>query len=137
MILTFFSCVLAFGQVSAPPSPSTPTNNNRKLITKIIEVTNHEQFFIDYCTSAIKEYAYKRKWDEEKIKEKIDDINFTDYARTIYNSYSSYSETELKIILETMTIINKGKNKSTRMILQNFMMQSNLDVYVQGLFLKG
>ena len=140
VILLLFSCTLAFSQIpppkkklSGPPPPSMPSDSNRVLIDKIIKVTNHEAFFIDYCTKAVKTYGYKNEWDAETILARIELINFSSYSRTIYNSYASYSSEELKALLEVMVIINKNKRRSSTMILQNSMMQSNLDLYVSGL----
>lgn len=125
----FLLCIKANAQ--GPPPAAMPSKDNTVLIDKIIEVTKHKKYFTNYCTEKVKEYAKENNWDASKTKTILGSINFDDYNSTIYNSYASYSETQLKNLLTVMTDMAKTK-KGSPFILTNDMMQSNLESYLKG-----
>jgi hypothetical protein len=132
IILFFF---LAFasrvsGQV-APPPAAMPTENNTILIDKIIQVTNHEQYFADYCSKKILSYAKENNWTKEKTDEILNSAKFKYYNSTIYNSYAFYPTSQLTKLLELLTDLSKTVRPSQMFILTNQMMQSNLDLFVK------
>ena len=129
--LLFFISTTAFGQTNPPPM-SMPTDSNRIFVDKIIEVTKHEKYFVDYCTKKVKSYANENSWTPANTNQILESIMFKYYNSTIYNSYAFYSIDQLKSLLETLTLLNKDAKSSLTMILTNSMMQSNLDLFVDG-----
>jgi hypothetical protein len=132
--LMLFLGFTTFAQIKVgPPPPSMPSNNNKKIINEIIDVTHLEQYFIDYCTKKIKAHAIKHEWKDKKTTQTLNSINFRYYRSTVYNSYASYTKKQLEQILELMTSLNKDKKGFSTMILLNPMMQSNLELHVKSL----
>ena len=126
-----FSCLTVIGQTNPPPM-GMPKENNKMLIDKIVSATEHEKYFIDYCTKKIKNYATENNWTSEKKEQILESINFKYYNYTIYNSYAFYSSDQLKKILEAIIILNKDPKNKLTMILTNSMMQSNLELFVDS-----
>ena len=120
-----------FGQISPPPM-AMPADSSIILIDNIIRVTNHEKYFEDYCSKKIKKYSLENDWTAEKTKQILESIKFKYYNSTIYNSYAFYSIDQLKSLLDTLTLLNQGVKSHLKMILTNSMMQSNLDLFVDG-----
>ena len=130
--LFFFFIKSGFGQ--GPPPPAMPKDSNAILVDQIIKVTHHEDYFLDYCTKKVNDYAAKNNWTSEKKKKALEGIKFEYYNSTIYNSYAFYSIDQLKTMLEAITLLNKdSKGLLSTMILTNSMMQGNLDLFVNGL----
>lgn len=127
--LTFYTNVNA--QV-APPPMAMPSKSNTKLVDQIISITNHEKYFMDYCTKKVLTYAKENNWSKEKTKEILGSIRFEYYSSTIYNSYAFYSKKQLIKLLDALTALSKVSNYNQPFILTNQMMQSNLDLYVEG-----
>jgi hypothetical protein len=123
--------ITLLGQTNPPPM-AMPTESNVILVDKIIEVTKHEKYFIDYCTDKVKSHSLKNKWSQEKTNQILESIKFKYYSSTIYNSYAFYSIEQLKTLLEALTFLNKKTKNNLEMILTNSMMQGNLDVFVEG-----
>ena len=130
IILFLFSRTIS-GQTNTPPA-SMPNKDNIVLIDKIIEVTKHENYFIEYCTNKVKEHAVKNNWSNEKTTDILKSINFKNYNFTIYNSYAFHTSKQLKSLLEALTFLNKDNKSSSTLILTNSMMQSNLELYISG-----
>ena len=120
-----------FSQTNPPPM-SMPDKANSVLVDSLIRITNHEQFFIDYCTKKVTEHATLNNWPQSKTEKILKSIKFKYYDDTIYNSYAWYSTEELRKLLDTLLLLNKKSSKGTRLILTNSMMQSNLDLFVKG-----
>lgn len=132
-IFTFF-LIASFSSVSgqvAPPPAAMPTESNTVLIDKIIQVTNHEQYFADYCSKKILAFAKENNWTREKTDEILRSAKFKYYNSTIYNSYAFYSTSQLTKLLELLTDMSKNVRPSQMFILTNQMMQSNLDLFVK------
>jgi hypothetical protein len=120
-----------FGQTS-PPAMAMPEESNTVLIDKIIEVTQHEKYFTDYCSKKIIAYAQKNNWPATKTKKVISSVQFKYYNSTIYNSYAFYSTLQLKKLIETLSLLNKDPKNKMPMVLTNEMMQHNLDLFVEN-----
>ena len=127
-----FHCSLtAFGQTN-PPTMAMPEDSSIILIDKIIEITKHEKYFIEYCTKKVKNYSIENNWTQEKTNQILESLKFKYYNSTIYNSYAFYSIDQLKILVETLTLINNDTKNNLTMVLTNSMMQNNLDLFVDG-----
>lgn len=131
LIMFFLFATTVFGQTNPPPM-EMPADSSLILVDKIIEVTRHEKYFIDYCTKKVNKYAAENNWTTDKTKQTLESIKFKYYNSTIYNSYSFYSVDQLKSLLDTLTLLNKDSKSSSRMVLTNSMMQNNLDLFVDG-----
>lgn len=131
LIAFFLLTTTVFGQTNPPPM-AMATDSGIILVNKIIEVTKHEKYFVDYCTKKVKNYSIENNWTLEKTNQILESIKFKYYNSTIYNSYAFYSIGQLKSLLETLTLLNKDPKSSLTMILTNSMMQSNLDLFVDG-----
>lgn len=128
----YFFLLIAFFKVNAqagPPPMAKPDINNQLIIDEIIGVTNHESYFINYCTKKVTEYAEENNWSKEKTSEILGSINFKNYNQTIYNSYSFFTEKQLTDLLNVL----KSLESKDSFILTNQMMQNNLDLYVRNL----
>ncbi len=120
------------GQTELPPPMAMPSDSSIILVDKIIEVTNHEKYFIDYCTKKVKAYSIENNWTSEKTNQILESVKFKNYKLTIYNSYAFYSIDHLKSLLDVLVLLKKDAKNSMTMILTNTMMQSNLDLFVEG-----
>lgn len=116
-----------------PPPMSMPDKANSVLVDSLIRITNHEHFFIEYCSKKVTEHAATNNWPQSKTERILKSIKFKYYDDTIYNSYAWYSTAELRQLLDALLILNRKSSKGTRLILTNSMMQSNLDLFVKGL----
>jgi superfamily II RNA helicase len=116
-----------------PPPMAAPADTNKILIDKIIEITSHEKYFIEYCASKVRKCAEKNYWTANKTNEILESIKFDYYNPTIYNSYAFYSNDQLKKILSALTIINQKPKNNLTMIFTNSMMQNNLDLFIENL----
>jgi hypothetical protein len=126
---TILNFLKASGQEA--PQMAMPTDSNTLMVDKIIEVTNHEKYFIDYCTNKVMAYAKDNNWTEGKTNEILSSIQFKYYNYTIYNSYAFYSTDQLKKLLKALKVLSKTSKSSQNFILTNEMMQSNLDFFVK------
>ena len=127
----FLSRITVFGQDDPPPM-AMPNDSSIILVDKIIAVTEHEKYFIDYCTNKVKAYAQENSWTKEKTNTILQSIKFKYYNTTIYNSYAFYSINQLKKLIEALTLLNTNPKKHLTMVLTNSMMQNNLDSFVEG-----
>lgn len=120
------------GQVSPPPM-AMPKDSSIIVIDRIIDVTKHEEYFIEYCTEKVNKYASLNNWEPTKTKQILESIKFKDYNHTIYNSYAFYSINQLNSILKALTLLNTDPKNHMTMVLTNSMMQVNLEFYVESL----
>lgn len=136
LLLIFFISSVAFSQ--APPSPSMPTADNEKLIDELIKVTEFENYFNSYCKNKVEQTAKENNWDDKKKQEIIKSINFERFAtNTIYNNFARNTKEDLEEIISLIKKLNQKRNlSSTKLIVSNFMIQTNLEGYVKAL-LKG
>lgn len=132
LLITFILLTTkAIGQTDPPPM-AMPADSSVILVDKIMEITKHEKYFVDYCSKKINNYSAENNWTSEKTKQILESIKFEYYNSTIYNSYAFYSIDQLKALLDALTLLNQDANSSLTMVLTNAMMQSNLDLFVEG-----
>ncbi|HXS56002.1 MAG TPA: hypothetical protein VN726_07740 [Hanamia sp.] len=131
LILLVASFTKVVGQVG-PPRMAMPSDSNSLLVNKIIEVTNHEKYFTDYCTNKVTAFAKENNWAPDKTTEILKSIQFKNYSATIYNSYAFYTTEQLTKLLNSLTELSKNAKNSQTFILTNQMMQSNLDIFVKS-----
>lgn len=131
IISSILFSVAASGQAGPPPM-AMPKDSNIILIDKIIEVTQHENYFVNYCTKKVKSFAQENNWTNEKTNEILESIQFKYYNSTVYNSYSFYTTEQLGKLFDALTVLYKDSKSHTTMILTNSMMQSNLDLFVES-----
>ena len=129
-VFLFLFTTEAFGQTNPPPM-AMPKDSNVILIDKILEVTKHKQYFLDYCSNKINKYARENNWSSEKTDGILNSVKFENYNSTIYNSYAFYSSEQLTKLLDALIFLNGGSRKNSIMVLTNSMMQNNLDLYVK------
>ncbi len=131
LVLLFIFGTNASGQTNPPPM-AMPKDSSVILVDKIIEVTKHKKYFIDYCTKKVNNYATENNWTSEKTNQILESIKFNYYNSTIYNSYAFYSVDQLNTLLASLTLLNNNSKNNLTMVLTNSMMQSNLDLFVDG-----
>lgn len=134
-IFIFVMCMannISWSQDGPPPQMAMPNDKNTALIDKIIEVSEHEIYFKDYCSKKVKEIAKEENWNSEKTKQILESIRFDSYISSVYNSFAFYTEQQLRMVIDTMIILNKENSSGQKFILNNEMMQNNLDIYVTG-----
>jgi hypothetical protein len=129
-LFLFVSFLKVSGQI-APPPVAMPTDSNTLLIDKIIQVTNHEQYFAEYCSKRILVYAKENNWPQEKTDEILKSAKFKYYSSTIYNSYAFYSASQLTKLIDILSDFSRTTRPNQMFILTNQMMQSNLDLFVK------
>lgn len=115
-----------------PPKMAMVSNENKPLVDKIIEITEYENYFNNYCLNIIKETEKKEKWTKEKSNSVRSKINFSKFkVLKIYNWLASYSTKELKELIELYEKDNKKKKKN--IIVDNANIKQHLEWYVQEL----
>ncbi|MET0392972.1 MAG: hypothetical protein ABW019_07510 [Chitinophagaceae bacterium] len=129
----FFYSLTVSGQDGPPPPAAMPADSNIILVDKIIDVTRHKEYFMNYCKEKTESHAQKNNWTAEKTKTILGSINFEYYRSTIYNSYAFYTARQLTGLLDALTLLYRGKPDHLVMILTNSMMQFNLDVFVENI----
>lgn len=95
-----------------PPKVAMPSNDNKQLIDKIIEVTDYESYFNNYCINYISNVAKKENWNKERLKRAKDMVSLSSFKFNIYNWSSSYSNAQLKEYLESYKKNKKSKRKN-------------------------
>ena len=131
LALLFIIPTITFSQ--NPPPAAIPTQSNKKLITKIITISNIDNYYYDYCVNKVYEKAAQENWTEEKKNKIIASINFQQYNFTIYNTFALYSEEELLKIIAVLTILNEKKSDDSKFMLINSMMLSNFEVHLENI----
>jgi hypothetical protein len=111
LILLIVSFTKVVGQVG-PPRMAMPTDSNSLLIDKILEVTNHEKYFTDYCTKKVLDFAKENNWSQDKTTEILSSIQFKNYSSTIYNSYAFYTTAQLTKLLDAYRPFKESQKQS-------------------------
>lgn len=112
-----------------------PTENNKILIDELIEVTEFKNYFNSYCKNKVEQAVKENRWNNEKEQQIIKSINFERFAtNTIYNNFADLTKDDLQYLINLFRKINHKKNlSSTKLILSNFLIQSNLEGYAKAL----
>jgi hypothetical protein len=133
LIALFLSLSLQAICQDGPPPMAMPADSNAILITNLIKVTDHEAYFLDYCTNKVKDHGLKQHWSTKKTQEILASIKFDYYSTTIYNSYAFYTKSQLTKLLEAMTLLKANSKDRDPLILTNSMMQWNLERFVENI----
>ena len=89
-----------------------PSNENKQLIDKIIEVTDYESYFNKYCITYISNVAKKENWSNERLEKAKGLVSLSSFKFNIYNWSSNYSNAQLKEYLESYKKNKKSKKKN-------------------------
>lgn len=117
-----------------PPPPAEPTNDNKILIDKLIEVSSYKVYFQTICMEKIKEANKQDNWKASKKNKIIESINFEHFDFTIYNSWAHHSKEDLERVIRKTERLNK-KNKKLFNIdfISNPIIEKNLEGYLENL----
>ena len=108
-----------------------PTNDNKQLIDQIIEVTDYEKHFVEYCLSKISETATNETWSFEKTTEVVKKIDFSSFKFTIYNLFAKHTSQELNNLI---TVYKSEKDSNIKnIIVESEMVNQNLKSYAKNL----
>ena len=116
-LLTVFIFILISHDCKAqeyeePPKASMPSNENKQLIDKIIEVTDYKSYFNKYCINYISKVAKKENWNKERLEKAKGMVSLSSFKFDIYNWLSNYSNTQFKEYLELYKKNKKSKSKN-------------------------
>jgi hypothetical protein len=109
-ILISHDCVAQ--EYEEPPKVAMPSNENKQLIDKIIEVTDYKSYFNKYCINYISKVAKKENWNNERLEKAKEMVSLSSFKFNIYNWSSNYSNTQLKEYLELYKKNKKSKSKN-------------------------
>jgi len=114
-----------------PPPAAVPSEENEILIDEIINKSEMEKCFKEYCNLKIMTKGGKLKWTDEKIKQVNSLFKFQDIKHTIYNYFAPLTKEQLKEIIRLFDLIKKDSKVS----LPSFFMttpgiMNNLNNYI-------
>ena len=89
-----------------------PSNENKQLIDKIIEVTHYESYFNKYCIKYISKVAKQENWNKERLEKAKKMVSLSSFKFNIYNWSSNYSNAQLKEYLELYKKDKSSKKKN-------------------------
>lgn len=133
--ITLFFLFFAFKSYSQGPPPrmAMPTDSNRMLVKRIIEVTEYVAYFNAYCIKRVNEYSQSHKWSDNKTQTILNSIDFMAYEATIYNAFAFLTTKQLLSLLTVLTDLKTTQGNDNMFILTNEVMHHNLDLYVEYL----
>jgi hypothetical protein len=116
-LLTVFIFILISHDCKAqvydePPEVAMPSNENKQLIDKIIEVTHYESYFNKYCIKYISKVAKQENWNKERLEKAKKMVSLSSFKFNIYNWSSNYSNAQLKEYLELYKKDKSSKKKN-------------------------
>ncbi|MBC7556338.1 MAG: hypothetical protein H7195_05200 [Chryseobacterium sp.] len=103
-ILGIFFTLKCFAQ--APPPSAHPTEQNKMLIDKLVEIVDFENYINNYCIYRINLAARLEKWDDNKKNQIIKSIHLEVIDNLFYNSFSNYKSDELQLLIDTFSKID-------------------------------
>ncbi|MEM0543924.1 hypothetical protein WFZ85_15045 [Flavobacterium sp. j3] len=135
-LFTIFNLVLLSqncnAQTEEPPKMAMVSDENKPLVDKIIEITNYESYFKNYCEDFIKKTSEQEKWTKEKNESVKAKINFAKFkVLKLYNWLAKYSTKELNGFIESYKKDKKREKKN--IIIDDENIAKHLDWYAQGL----
>ena len=116
-----------------PPPPLKPSNENKILISKLIKLTDVENYFYSYCKNKVEQVAQEDNWNIEKKEEIINSIEFKSFEFMAYNAFASNSKQDLEDLIKVFEKINYNKPDMLKLIPINQMTQLNFDEYIKNL----
>lgn len=99
-LLCLFVVNISLSQTT-PPKVAMPTQQNKIIIDKIVEVAHYKNHVIDFCLTTINEAALAEKWNDQKTVEVSESINYKNFRDAVYNMFAFYNEIELETLLKT------------------------------------
>ncbi|AEA43727.1 hypothetical protein [Fluviicola taffensis] len=122
-------CHNAFCQ-GPPPAALEAAPENKKLIIELMDVSNFEGYFIDYCMKRIESVSAEKSLSNEIIIRSKNRINYTDFLNnTIFNQFAHLSIDELKEMITLSKRLNAHKNHSD-IFFTSSSLQSNLELQI-------
>ncbi|SHN15417.1 hypothetical protein [Flavobacterium xinjiangense] len=139
IIFLFLTSVILIPSCSAqefeePPRMSMPSAENNLLIDKIIDVTNYETYFKEYCLNYISKTARKENWSKEKIEKIEKSVQLNSFKYRIYNFFSNYSSQRLNNLIEMYK--KDKKSKKQNLIIESKMIAEALESHAEFLTLE-
>jgi hypothetical protein len=115
-----------------PPKMAMASNDNKPSIDKIIDITDYESYFKNYCLDFISKTVKQEKWTKEKREIVKAKINFTEFkVQKLYNWLAKYSTKELNEYIELYKKAKKSKTEN--IIIDNPNIAKHLEWYAQRL----
>lgn len=129
IFLLFFSSN-SFSQ-GPPPPALEPSSENKKLIIELMEVTNYESYFVDYCIKKIETIGAEKKLNSDQILKFKNKINFNQFMNhTIFNQFAVYSTDELQEMIALCKKLNANNKNYSDTFFSNAGLQSNLELQI-------
>lgn len=130
LLLLVFNFSFCISQTTAPKI-AMPTQQNKIIIDKIIEATSYKNYVVDFCLSTINEAALKEKWNEQKVVEVTESINFKNFKDAVYNSFAFYNEIELETLLKAYK--ENQAYHTTNSMTTNDALAYNLEIFANDI----
>lgn len=131
--MLFFSVCQLFGLSQPPPPMVMASEENQKLIDKIIEITKVKEYYNTTCLYYIDRAAELNDWEEADILKRKQRMDVNRFIRmNFYNSMANYSVEELKEIFAFLQKINK-RNSYVPFFLINQSIENNLRIEINSI----
>lgn len=134
VLILFGGIQICFAQVvyEEPPKMSMPSNENKVLIDKIIEITEYDKYFEKFCQNQLKEKAKSEKLSKEKVSQLKEKIKLDRFKFFIYNILSNYKTEELNALIEKYK--NDKSCKTKNILIENKDIQNKLKYHTKFIF---
>ncbi len=131
--MLFFSVCHLFGLSQPPPPMVMASEENQKLIDKIIEITKVKEYYNTTCLYYIDRAAESNDWEEADILKRKQRMDVNRFIRmNFYSSMANYSVEELKEIFAFLQKINK-RNGYVPFFLINQFIEDNLRLEINSI----
>ncbi len=129
-VVAYYSCALCQGP---PPPMAMASEENQKLIDKIIEITKVKEYYNTTCLYYIDRAAESNDWEEADILKRKQRMDVNRFIRmNFYSSMANYSVEELKEIFAFLQKINK-RNGYVPFFLINQFIEDNLRLEINSI----
>lgn len=129
-VVAYYSCALCQGP---PPPMAMASEENQKLIDKIVEITNIKEYYNTTCFYYIDQAAKLNDWSDLDILKRKQRMDVNRFIRmNFYSFMARYSTEELEEIFVFVQKINK-RNGSTPFFLINQSIESNLRLEISSI----
>lgn len=127
-IFSIFLSSYAFSQefTTPPPAKIQIAEDKKKLVDKLIKVTNFENYVYTYCKTIILQYAQQNKWDESKTKQIMENSNFKYFNQILYYTLKDDSKENLDDLIRSFEQLNRKRKPDEFLVPNNFQMQKDL-----------
>ncbi|NJK98958.1 MAG: hypothetical protein HC905_32235 [Bacteroidales bacterium] len=92
----------AFSQTLPPPPPPElrPTEENKQLIDQLLDASQFEFFFKEYCKNKIGQEGIVRKWTKEEMQLRYSKIDYADFKDDLYSWFARLPKEDLNDLIE-------------------------------------